>query len=106
MCIQKEMTNPEYGDVVFPSYKRFSTIYHWKNYLLKDEIRHDLNLELRHTINGESRYRFERLKGKNVRKALRTWPKKPCDAFKCLSRYKRRLIEKAVRSLFKVKMAK
>ena len=106
MCIRKEMISPEYDDVVFPSYKTFTTIYRWKNYLLKDEIREDVNLEIKQTLNGESKPKFEWFKGRRVRKAFRAWPRKPFDAFRNLSRRQRSLIEKAVSSLFKVKMAK
>ena len=106
MCIQKEMISPEYGDVVFPSYKMFSTIYHWRNYLLRDEIRKDLNHEIIQILNGGSKPKFEWLKGKRIRKTFRAWPRKPLDAFRYLSRYRRRLVERAVRSLYKIQMAK
>jgi hypothetical protein len=125
------MTNPEYGDVVFPCHKSFSTVNRGKDHNYKSEIRNEYGLEVRDILNGykgkdgllmdeaffkafngiktdtpykKPRWKLEWLDAKPVRKAVKEWTGEPLEILVWL--FLRGIIEQAVRLAFKIFMAK
>ena len=61
-CLQKEVKNADYGDVVFPEYRSYCHSSGSYYYDIKNEIRKKYFLEIRNILNGYScqgRYTFE-----------------------------------------------
>jgi hypothetical protein len=56
LYINREKTNPEYGDVVFPFYKSFPKAARFTYYNTKNEIRQDYYLEIQETLNHYTHY--------------------------------------------------
>ena len=60
VCIRKETINPEFGETVFPHYKKFFVSFGGKDYVFKNDIRQEFNLEISQIINGYSCKHFGR----------------------------------------------
>ena len=131
VCIRKVTVNPEFGETVFPHYIKFFVSYGGKDYIFKNDIRHEFNLEISQILNGynyrrnpamdtcfieavneikgvipENRkaYRFEWLDGKKAKKAVKAWRGDPFDVIRHLTR--RGFIEQAVRRSLKMRTGK
>jgi hypothetical protein len=135
--IQREITNPEYGEVVFPSHKSFLRVQRNKIFNYKNSVRNGYSLEISEILNGifkglpyyyderffmneafikafncikantpykKPRWKFEWLDVKAVKEAIKEWRGDPLEILRYL--FHRGYIEQAVRTAFKIFMAK
>ena len=122
-CINLEMRNPDYGDVVFPIYREYFEKwgYGCKSPAYKKEIRDKFFLEIRNILNGYTnrngeaedesflriylrikgllpadgrKYQYEWLNARQLRKVIKNWPGEPLETLKYLTDHG--FIEKAV----------